>query len=161
MSDVALFVLPRVLHVLGVVLWIGGVALVATVVLPALRRSDDAQGAYRIFQEVLRRFVWQARITTLIVGLSGFTMLSMLHGWGRYLSGHYWWVWAMTLVWLLFTVILFVAEPLSNRRGDARKMPDDPRAALRALQRAHWVLLGLSLVTIAGAVAGAHGWFWF
>jgi hypothetical protein len=26
------------------------------------------------------------------------------------------------------------------------------------LNRAHWVLLALSLVTICGAVAGSHGW---
>ena len=34
------FVLARVIHVLGVVLWIGGVAMVTTVLLPALRRMD-------------------------------------------------------------------------------------------------------------------------
>jgi hypothetical protein len=29
------------------------------------------------------------------------------------------------------------------------------------LQLMHVILLLLSLVTIAGAVAGSHGWFWF
>ncbi len=160
MDHVVLLTFPRVLHVLGVVLWIGGVALVATVVLPALRRADDARDAYRFYLEVVQRFVWQARITTLIVGISGLHMLGVLNAWDRYLQASFWWVWAMTLVWLLFTVILFVLQPLATRRRDAPAMPDDPRAELDAIQRKHWVLLGLSLVTIAGAVAGAHGWFW-
>lgn len=32
------FALARVLHVLGVVLWIGGVAMVTTVLLPSVRQ---------------------------------------------------------------------------------------------------------------------------
>jgi hypothetical protein len=28
------------------------------------------------------------------------------------------------------------------------------------IQRMHWVLLTISLLAVAGAVAGSHGWFW-
>lgn len=34
--------LARVLHVVGVVLWIGGVAMVTTVILPAVKRLASA-----------------------------------------------------------------------------------------------------------------------
>jgi hypothetical protein len=33
-----------------------------------------------------------------------------------------------------------------------------PEVAFARLHRAHWILLGLSLVTVFGAVAGSHGW---
>lgn len=160
MDSLMLIALPRVLHVLGVILWIGGVALVATVVLPALRAGEDVHSAYNYYQQVVRRFVWQARVTTLIVGLSGFHMLGVMRAWDRYLNPSFWWVWAMTLVWVIFTVILFVLQPLGNRRR-GNSIPDDPKAALSSIHRMHWGLLALSLLTVAGAVAGAHGWYWF
>ena len=31
-------------------------------------------------------------------------------------------------------------------------------ALIRRIERMHWVLLTVSLVTVMGAVAGAHGW---
>ena len=37
------FVFARVLHVLGVVLWIGGVAMVTTVLLPVIRKFKDPE----------------------------------------------------------------------------------------------------------------------
>jgi putative copper export protein len=44
MDDV---IIARALHVLGVVIWIGGVAMVTMVVLPALRRGDLGLIAFR------------------------------------------------------------------------------------------------------------------
>jgi hypothetical protein len=43
----------------------------------------------------------------------------MVHGldaWGRYLDLSFWWVHLMTLVWLIFTLVLFVLEPLFLHR---------------------------------------------
>jgi hypothetical protein len=60
------------------------------------------------------------------------------------------------LVWLIFAAVLFVLEPLVlRRRHDAA--PANPHRRLRTLQLAHSFLLALSLLTIAGAVAGSHG----
>ncbi|MGB6654505.1 MAG: hypothetical protein WBE64_20400, partial [Xanthobacteraceae bacterium] len=69
-----------------------------------------------------------------------------------------WWMHAMVCVWLLFAFFLFVAEPFvlhRHFRAWAAKRPD---VALAWLERAHWVLLILSLITIFGAVAGSQGW---
>jgi uncharacterized membrane protein len=44
MQDADLFILARALHVLGIVLWIGGVAFVTTVVLLALSLVAVAGG---------------------------------------------------------------------------------------------------------------------
>ena len=59
--------LTRTLHVLAVVLWIGGVALVATVLLPALRTQAPADRVF-FFENVERRFK-QARFITALAGL--------------------------------------------------------------------------------------------
>ena len=59
-------VIARLLHVLGVVLWIGGVALVTTVLLPATRRLKTPQERIEFFETVERGFALQARITTLL-----------------------------------------------------------------------------------------------
>lgn len=58
---------------------------------------------------------------------------------------------------LLFTLVLFVLEPLFLHRWFSRRAKEDPGNALRLASRFHWILLALSLVTIAGAAAGSHG----
>ena len=59
--------LARALHVVAVVLWIGGVAMVTTVLLPAVRslHGDEAMAA---FARLERRFAVQSRWTTLLAG---------------------------------------------------------------------------------------------
>ena len=69
MDDLAL---ARSLHVVAVVLWIGGVGFVTTVLLPAIRRLTAPEERVAFFDAIERRFAWQARATTLIAGLSGF-----------------------------------------------------------------------------------------
>jgi len=65
-------------HVVAIVLWIGGVAIVWTVLLPAVRRFKSAAGRVAFFELVERRFAWQARGTTLLAGASGFYMVDRL-----------------------------------------------------------------------------------
>lgn len=60
--------IARVLHVLGVVLWIGGVAMVTTVLLPAAKRIKAPAERVLFFETVERGFGRQARITTLVTG---------------------------------------------------------------------------------------------
>lgn len=152
------FVPARVLHVLAVVIWIGGVAMVTTVVLPAVRRNDLGVDRLAAFQTIERRFVWQARIAIIIVGATGFYMAAQADLWDRFRSAEFWWMHAMVCVWAIFTVGLFVVEPFILDRRLHRWTTTRPDRFFAWLQRAHWVLLALSLVTICGAVAGSHGW---
>ncbi len=64
----------------------------------------------------------------------------------------------MSLVWLLFTLVLIVFEPLFLNRWFSEKALADSEAAFSLLQRMHWVLLTFSLVAIIGAVAGVRGY---
>jgi len=156
-----LLVIARVLHVVGVVLWIGGVAFVTTVVIPSLRRIADGQERLRLFEAIEGRFSGQARIVTLVTGLAGFYMLHGLAAWNRYQDPSFWWVHLMTLVWLLFTLVLFVFEPLFLRRWFTDFAERDPEKAFRVLHRFHALLLALSLIAIVGGVAGVRGFLRF
>jgi uncharacterized membrane protein len=155
MTDVAI---ARVLHVLAVVIWIGGVSMVTTVALPALRRGDFGNDWLAAFHAIERRFVWQARSAVIVVGASGLYMTWRLDLWSRFHSLDFWWMHAMVCLWALFAFVLFIGEPLIAHRYLPRLMQTQPEATFARLHRAHWVLLILSLVTILGAVAGSHGW---
>lgn len=152
------FIIARVIHVLGVIFWIGGVAMVTTVLLPATRRMKSPEERVAFFEGVETRFAWQARFTTLVTGLSGFYMLHVIDGWSRYSEPGQWWLHAMSGVWLLFTVILFIAEPLFLHQLFLRRAKKNPEKTFAIIQFMHWVLLLLSLITVGGAVAGSHGW---
>ena len=93
------FCLARVLHVLGVVFWIGGVAMVTTVLIPAMAKMKSASERTEFFHRVESRFAPQARLTTLLVGSSGFYMVHILNAWSRFTEFRYWWMHAMVLVW--------------------------------------------------------------
>jgi uncharacterized membrane protein len=145
------------IHVLAVVLWIGGVAMVTTVILPAVRGFKSAPERLAFFDAIERRFAWQARATTVLAGASGFYMVHRLQLWPQFLDPAYWWLDAMVVIWLLFTVMLFIAEPLFWHRWLAARARRAPDHTFTLVQWLHWVLLTLSLITIFGAVAGSHG----
>jgi uncharacterized membrane protein len=151
--------LARVVHVIAVVLWIGGVAMVTTVMIPAIKSMKKKEEQIKTFHEIERRFAFQAKITTLITGLSGFYMLYELNAWNRYLDPRFWWIHAMTLVWLIFTIMLFVLEPFVLHRLFDKYVQKNPKKTFGFLHRMHWFLLILSIITIVGAVAGSHGLF--
>jgi uncharacterized membrane protein len=72
MDDVTL---ARAIHVLAVVPWIGGVALVTTVLLPAVRRFKIPEERITFFESVEQYFASQSRVTTVLAGLSGLYMI--------------------------------------------------------------------------------------
>ena len=150
-------VIARALHVLAIVIWIGGVAMVTTVVLPAARRARTPAEGLALLSAIERRFAGQARLATLVAGLSGLYMIWRYDLWARFAVAEYWWMHAMVGVWLVFTAMLFIIEPLFLERWIERRAKAAPAATLAWVQRLHWLLLALSLVTLLGAVAGSHG----
>ena len=151
------FVLARALHVVAVVMWIGGVAFVTTVLIPSLRALDSDENRIQLFERLEGRFAFQAKVTTLLTGLSGLWMLDYLNAWSRYLDPQFWWLHLMTAIWFIFTLVLFVLEPLFLHRLFHRLAEQDSDAAFKKLQIMHRILLSLSLLAVAAAVAGAHG----
>ena len=156
MDDLAI---ARALHVLAIVVWIGGVAMVTSVILPAVRRMAKPNERIAFFESIERRFAFQARVSTLLAAATGFYMVYRLELWDRFLDARYWWMHAMVAVWAVFTLVLFVLEPLVLHRVSDERAQRDPEGTFRLVERLHWVLLTLSLVTTLGAVAGVHGAF--
>jgi len=153
MDDV---VIARALHVLAVVHWIGGVALVTLVVLPAVRAAAPSR-RMELFETFERRFSAQARVSVPLAGLTGAWMADRLGLWSRFLDPAAWWLGAMVLVWLMFMAILFVIEPFLVRDSFRQRVLADSDRAFRLVQRTHWMLLGAAVIATAGGVAGVHG----
>ncbi len=65
----------------GVVLWIGGVAFVTTVVIPTLRRVPDSDERLKLFELIEGRFSAQARVVTLVTGIADFYLLYGFGAW--------------------------------------------------------------------------------
>ena len=141
------------MHVLAVVVWIGGVAMVTLIVLPAARAARDPA----LFERVERRFAAQTRWTLVVAGLSGLYLLERLGLWARFAEARFWWMHAMVALWLVYALALFVLEPFVLRARFAERLRRDPDGALARMMRHHWLVLGVSLATVAGAVAGSHG----
>ena len=126
MDDVAI---ARAIHVIAVVFWIGGVAMVTTVLVPAVRRFKSPEERTGFFELVEHRFARQSRVSTLIAGFSGFYMVYRL----------------------------FVLEPAFLHRWFLTRARVAPEATFRLIHGLHWLLLSLSIITIFAAVAGSHG----
>ncbi len=150
--------LARAVHVLSVVHWIGGLAFVTFVILPSLREFE-AERRLAVFDALERRFARQARISVLLAGISGFYLLDVLGHWERIADPGFWWLHAMIALWTIFVVMLFVAEPLFLHAWFESRARQDPDGAFRIALRGHRVLSALALITVAGAVGGAHGLF--
>jgi len=151
------FTLARVIHVVAVLFWIGGVAFVTLVVLPWVRRNHAPDARLAAFHQMEGKFAPQARVWVALAGLSGFWMTWRMDLWSRFADPRYWWMHAMLLVWLAFAMMLYVAEPLALHRRMARS--PSPDADFRKLERGHAILLALSTVAVIGAVGGSHGLF--
>ena len=151
------FVIARALHVVGVVVWIGGVAFVTTVLIPSLKNIKDTDNRLGLFERLEGRFAFQARVTTLVTGVSGFYMLHSMNAWERYQHLQYWWLHLMTLVWVVFTLVLFVLEPLVLHRWFRVQATKDSENAFAWLHRMHKILLTISVLAIVFAMAGSHG----
>jgi hypothetical protein len=146
------------LHVLSIVIWIGGVSFVTTVMLPALRRGALGSDRLGAFAAVESRFIWQARTAILVAGATGLYMVWRLDLWSTFETSGFWWMDAMVGLWLLFAALLFIAEPFFIDRMFHRWATAEPEQAFAALHRAHWLLLSLSIITVIGAVIGSNGW---
>jgi uncharacterized membrane protein len=149
--------LARALHVLAVVHWIGGVAMVTLVLLPGLIRAVPGPERLRLFEMIEGRFGAQAKLSTLLAGGTGLWMTWELDAWTRFSDPASWWMTAMFGLWLVFTLVLFVAEPLFLHRWFHARSQRNPEGTFALVLRFHRVLLVLSMVTVLGAVLGAHG----
>ena len=92
-----------------------------------------------------------------LAGATGFWMTHRLGTWARFLEAEFWWMHAMTLHWLLFTILLFRAEPLFLHAWFRRRALAAPEATFERVLIGHRILPTLAFITVAGSLLGAHG----
>lgn len=154
-------VLARIIHVVCVVFWIGGVAMVTTVMIPSLKVMDTNSEPFKLFHTFEKIFAKQARVTTLLTGLSGFYMLNAIDGWSHFYDPSFWWFYGMIIIWAIFSIMLFVIEPFILPRVVGKIPGLVAKRVFSLMYVMHIILLAASVLTIAGAVGGSHGWLLF
>ncbi|MBB1270615.1 hypothetical protein [Shewanella sp. SR44-3] len=152
------FILAKALHILAIVFWIGGVAFVTTVLLPALRRDQDESQRLAQFERLEGQFSFQAKFATLLAGATGFYMLHMTNAWPRLFEPSQWWLHLMIFIWAIFTLVLFVLEPLFLHRWFHAQAVKNSQRTFKLLQGMHIILLSLSLTAVFAGMIGAHGY---
>ena len=117
--------------------------------MPSLKATERPEDRLRRFQQIEARFAWQARAWVLLAGASGFWLVALGNLWSRFVDGQFWWMHLMVALWALFTLMLFVIEPLHLHRRLAASTT--PPADFARMMRLHHLLLncmrGLTDVT--------------
>lgn len=149
--------IARIVHVIAVLCWIGGVAFVTSVLMPTLIATEEPDDRLRRFQQIEGRFAGQARLWVLLAGASGFWMVARADMWSRFAEPRFWWMHLMVALWTAFALMLFVIEPLHLHRRLATSTA--PAADFARMLRLHQVLLAVATITLVGAVGGSHGLF--
>lgn len=157
------FYLMHVVHVLTVILWIGGLAFVTTMVFPLIFRTPKALDKVLLFQRIEHKFAKTARAYNLITGISGFIMVFLM-GWHKVMltkAGIP--LTIMTAIWVFWFVMLFGLEPIVIKKMLDRMAKSgeqmDIDGIFRKMNRMHWAMLAVSLAAAASGVVFAHSYW--
>jgi uncharacterized membrane protein len=151
--------IARAIHILSIVIWMGGVTFVTIVLIPTIRRSSFRGNECYLFNTIENRFARIARALVLLAGFSGFYMVYQLDAWHRFWELRYFWMHAMVLLWLMFVLALFLIEPFFIKDHGRVVKDGHSFGNLQKTQVVHLLILMLSLITIFISVLGAHGFF--
>jgi uncharacterized membrane protein len=143
-------------HVLGVVVWIGGVAFVTMIVFPMITRMEDSFEKVLFFQGIEHRFAGIAKSAVAMVGLTGGWLLYITSEWRILFSMAGVGPTLMVLVWTFYLFVLLFEGRIFKMifKGSAQQ---DSVKIFSLLSRFHWVVLGVSLLTVGVGVWAGHG----
>jgi len=145
-----LYIVALTIHVLSIIIWIGGVAFVTMVTFPMILRMDKSLEMVMMFQGTEHRFGKIAKVMVILAGLSGLYLINE--------KGTSFGVWLMIVIWSLYAALLFGLEKMIFKKLFGQPSNDmDTKKVFNILQTFHWVVLGLScLAVIAGVYAGHY-----
>ncbi|MEO5355921.1 MAG: hypothetical protein H7844_01320 [Nitrospirae bacterium YQR-1] len=155
------FLIPFItsVHVVSILIWIGGVVFVTTVVFPMIVRMEDSMEKVFFFQGVEQRFAKIAKVFVLIAGLTGGVLIylkdvlhTLFHKDGFYLT-------LMLILWTIFLTVLTFEKKLFNIifKGEAQH---DTKKIFMRLTMFHWIIMCVSLVIVfLGVYQGHKGTF--
>lgn len=144
------------IHVLSIVLWIGGVAFVTMIVFPMIMRMENSLEKVLFFQGVEHRFAKIAKTSVAIAGITGIWLLYITGEWRILFTWTGIGPTLMLIVWTLYVLILLFEARLFKAifRGEAQH---DTSKIFFRLTVFHWFILVISLLAVAVGVWAAHG----
>lgn len=158
-----LYIIFLIIHIFGVVIWIGGVAFVTMITFPMIQRAENSLEQVMMFQGVEHRFSKIAKIMVVLVGLSGLYLIYEKYGFNFKELGFG--VWIMIIVWAFYASLLFGLEKIifkklfSTPAGKPADLPTGQagtKKIFNILQGFHWVVLALSFLAIAAGIWTGH-----
>ncbi len=156
-----LFFTMHMVHVLTVIVWIGGLVFVTGIVLPMAIKTPDPLQKVLTFQRIEHRFAPLAKVYNVIVGISGFVMVWQTGWYELYFRSGGWALTFMTAVWVFWFVMLFGLEPIVIKKMLDRMAREganmDIDGIFRRVNRLHWAMVAISLAASAAGVVVAHG----
>ncbi len=150
-----LFTILLIIHVICVIVWIGGVSFVTTVIFPMMYRTEGSLEKALLFQGVEHRFAGMVKWLIAAVGVTGFWLLSAKYSFSIIFEPHGFGILIMLFAWTLYTVILLSERKIFGRIfADPEKI--DMNKALKMINAMHWCLLIISFSAVAGGVWFGH-----
>ncbi|NTU43288.1 MAG: hypothetical protein HGA78_09635 [Nitrospirales bacterium] len=144
------------LHVVGVVIWVGGVSFVTTTVFPMIMRLEGSLEKVLFFQGVEHRFARIAKAMVALVGITGVLLLQLTGEWSMLFTKAGIGPTLMLIVWLFYVfILLFEARIFKAVFGTGGQ--HDTEKVFFHLTVFHWVILGLSLLAVGVGVWAGHG----
>ncbi len=158
-----IFKAMHIIHLLFVIVWIGGLAFITILLLPMVIKMQDSLQKVLLFQRIEHRFAPMARVFNVIVGISGAVMV-YLKGWQDiYFTRQGAGLLFMTVVWVFWFVMLFGLEPLVIKRMLKKMLESGEKPEIESIfammNRMHIVLLIVSLAASGAGVIFAHRYF--
>ena len=156
-----LFLLMHIVHILTVILWIGGLAFVTGIVLPMVIKTPDALQKVLTFQRIEHRFAPLAKAYNIVVGITVFIMVWQTGWYELYFTKDGWALTFMTAVWLFWFIMLVGLEPIVIRKMLDRMAREgatmDIDGIFKKVKTLHWFMVAISLAAAAAGAIAAHG----
>lgn len=144
-----LYIIALAIHILSIVVWIGGVAFVTLVTFPMIMRVEKSLEQVLMFQGVEHRFSKIAKLMVILAGLSGLILIKE-----KGLSAG---VWIMIFIWAFYAALLFGLERLIFKKLFGKPSDQlDTKKVFNTLQAFHWFILTMSFLAIVAGVYAGH-----
>jgi len=152
---IMLMPLLAALHVITIVLWIGGVAFVTMIIFPLLLKMEDGLEKVMMFQRVENTFARHARYYAWTTAITGSILLYVTGQHTQLFTRSTVGVSIMIVVWTVYILVLTFEKKIFGIVFKDKNL-DASRIFLR-LSVFHWIVLGLSLTAVFAGVWTGHG----
>jgi len=144
------------IHVVVILLWIGGVAFVTIIIFPLIQKMESSFEQVLMFQRIEHRFARHVRWYLAISGGTGFWLLHLADSFGLLFTAEGAGVTMMLLAWAFYLLVL-TFEKRVFKKIFAKPGEFDAKRVFRGLGIFHWVILGVSLLAVFIGVWQGHG----